>query len=137
MRSASSGKLAPLIEYSERSCRRGHQEAVAARYQAFDVFSVGVRMAAGNFVFFADSENGVDRLGNNRMIVVPGMTQFLAQISFADQHHADSRNFFENSWQVVDGAGVLALNDNQNFPVRRQGPNIGATVVFLLRQSPI
>src|SRR4249919_2046226 len=137
MRSASSGKLAPLIEYSERSCRRGHQEAVAARYQAFDVFSVGVRMAAGNFVFFTDSENGVDRIGNNRMIVIPGMTQFLAQISFANQHHADSRNLLENLWQIVDRARFFALNDNQNFPARCQGPNIGAAVVFLLRQSPI
>ena len=94
-------------------------------------------MATGNVVFFADSKNGVDRLGNNRMIVVPGMTQFLAQIAFANQHHADSRNLLEYLWQVVDGAGVLALNDNQDFPVRRQGPDVGATVIFLLRESPI
>src|ERR1700752_4157285 len=47
-RSASSGKLAPLIEHSERSGRRRHQETVTARYQALDIFSVGVGMAAGN-----------------------------------------------------------------------------------------
>src|SRR4029077_3732252 len=94
-------------------------------------------MAAGNVVFFTDFENGVDRIGDNRMIVIPGMAQFLAQIAFADQHHADSRNLFENPWQIFDSSRVLTLNDNQYFSLRCQRPNIGAAVVFLLRQSPI
>src|ERR1700747_3247837 len=71
------------------------------------------------------------------MIVIPGMTQLLAQIAFTAQHNADSRNLLENLWQIFDSSRVLTLYDNQDFPSRCQGPDIGATVVFLLRQSPI
>src|SRR5262245_64272340 len=94
-------------------------------------------MAARNLVLFTDFENGIDRVGNHRMIVISGMTQLLAQIAFADQHHTDSRHFLENSWQIVDATSVLTLNNDEDFSVRCQGPDISAIVVFLLRQSPI
>src|SRR5262245_66265344 len=94
-------------------------------------------MAARNLVLFTDLENGIDRVGNHRMIVIPGMTQLLAQIPLADQHHTDSRHFLENSWQIVDATGVLTLNNNEDFPVRCQGPDISATIVLLQQQTPI
>ena len=97
-------------------------------------FSHPVRMAAGNVVLFTDSENGVDRIGDNRMIVIPGMAQLLAQITFTDQHDADSRHFFENSGQILNGAGVFTLNNDQDLlsvPAarRRRGRSIPAVSV--------
>ena len=77
-------------------------------------------MAAGDVVFLANFENGVDRVGNNRVIVIPGISQLLAQVAFADQHDADPRHFFENSGQILNGAGVFTLNNNQDFASRRQ-----------------
>src|SRR5262245_48929922 len=94
-------------------------------------------MAARNIVFFTDLENGIDRVSNHRKIVIPGMTQLLAKVTLADQHHNDSRHFLENSRQIVDATGVLTLNNDEDLSVRCQGPDIGSTVVFLLRQSPI
>src|SRR5215471_9895991 len=94
-------------------------------------------MAARNLVLFTDLENVIDRGANHRMIVVPGMTQLLAQIAFADQHHADSRHFLKSPRQIVDATGVLTLNNDEDFSVRCEGPDIRATVVLLLRQSPI
>src|SRR5574341_356869 len=71
------------------------------------------------------------------MLIIARVTQLLAQIAFADQDDADAGDLFQNSRQVVDGAGLFALDDDENFSVWRERPDVGAFVIFLLRQSPI
>ena len=126
-----------MVKHAEGARRRGHEKSIAVRYQALDVFPVGVRMAAGNVVFFADRQNAINLLGHDRMFVVARMTELLAQVAFADQDDADAGNFFQNARQVVDGPGFLALDHNEDFAIWRQWPNIGALVIFLLRQPPV
>src|SRR3972149_9695626 len=65
------------------------------------------------------------------------MAQLLAQVSFADQHHADAGDLFENARQIADGAGVLTLDDDEDFAVGYERPDIGAGVIFLLRKPPV
>src|SRR6266516_1055705 len=40
-------------------------------------------------------------------------------------------------WQIVDGAGLFALNHDENLTLRSQRPDVGAAVIFLLGQSPV
>ena len=96
-----------------------------------------MRVTTGYVVFFADLKNVIDRFGDHRMLIVARMAELLTQIAFADQYDADAGNFFQNARQVVDGAGFFALDDDENFTVRRQRPDVGALVILLLRQSPV
>src|ERR1044071_8804942 len=66
----SAGELSSLVEDAERARRGGHQEAIAAGDQAFDVVRIGVRMAAGHIVLFADCQDALDFLGHHRMVIV-------------------------------------------------------------------
>src|SRR3989442_12008972 len=88
-------ELASLIEHAERARGARHEEPVAARDQALDVPRVRVRMAARHVVVLADLENAVDRLGHHRVLVLARVAELLAQVSFADQHHADALDLLE------------------------------------------
>ena len=91
---ASARQLASLFQHAERARRGRHQESVAACDQTLDIFRVGMGVTAGHVVFFADRENAIDLLGDNRMFVISRVAQLLAQIAFADQHDADAGHFF-------------------------------------------
>ena len=67
-----SGELPSLIEHCERARSARHHEAVAVLDQPLDIFSVRMLMAADDVVLLADLEDAVDRVGDDRMIVVPG-----------------------------------------------------------------
>src|SRR5713226_2226564 len=94
-------------------------------------------MAAGHVVLLAYLENRVDGIGDDRVVVISGMAQLLAQVPFTDEDNADPGHLLQNSWQVFDRAGVFALDDDEDFPLRSQRPDVGAAVIFLLCESPI
>src|SRR6266508_2462714 len=94
-------------------------------------------MAAGYVVLLADLENIINGISHHRVLVFTRMPELLAQIAFSNQDDADTGHFLENSWQVVDGACLLALDNDKNFSVWREGPNIGAAIIFLLCQAPV
>src|SRR5258705_4450791 len=135
--SDSAGELAPLLEHPERPRRARHQEAVAARDQALDVLRVRMWVAARHVVVLADLENAIDRLGHHRMLILARVAELLAEIPFPDQHHADARNLLEHPWEILDPAGVLALEDREDLALRGQRPDVGARVVVLLREAPV
>src|SRR5262245_47966105 len=130
-------ELASLLQHAERARGARHEEAVAARDQALDVRPVRMGMAARDVVVLADLENAVDGLGHHRVLVLARVAELLAQVALADQHHADALHLLENARQVLDRLGVLALDDCENFALRRQGPHVGPRVVLLLRQAPV
>src|SRR5690348_2488690 len=94
-------------------------------------------MAAGDVVLFADRKNTIDFFGHYGMLVIARVPELLAQITFADQHDADAGHFFQDARQVVDSPHLLALNNDEDFAIWRERPNIGALVIFLLGETPI
>ena len=102
----------PLFQDREGARRGGHQQAISARNQAFDIARVRVRMTAGHVMLFADFENAAYGIGHDGMLIISRMAELLAQIAFADQDNADAGNLFEDSRQVIDGARIFALNDH-------------------------
>jgi len=95
--SVSTRELAPRLQDPERARRRRHEEAITAGDQSLDIFSIGMRMAAGNVMLLTNSQNIVDRFRDDGVVIVARMAQFLAQISFADEDHSDTRHLFQNS----------------------------------------
>ena len=81
-------------------------------HQALHVVGIGVGVAAGDVVFFAYPENGVDSCRHVRVVVLSRVSHLLAEVSLADQNDADSRYLFKYRREVVDGEEVLALDDD-------------------------
>src|SRR5437867_8419477 len=130
-------ELASLLEHAERSRRARHEEPVAARDQALDVLRVRVRVAARDVVVLADLENAVDGFGHHGVLVLPGVSELLAQIPFPDQHDADAADLLEDPREILDRLRVLALDDRQDLALRRERPHVGPGVILLLRESPV
>ena len=70
----SAGKLAALFKNTERPWRRRHQELVAASDQPLNVTRIRVRMPTGYVVLLADPQNIIDRIRNNRMLIISRVT---------------------------------------------------------------
>src|SRR3989454_5732327 len=135
--SAPAGELASLLEDAERARGARHEEPVAARDQALDVFPVRVRVAARDVVVLADLENAVDGFGHHGVLVLPGGSELLAQVPFPDQHDADAADLLEDPREILDRLRVLALDDRQDLALRGERPHVGPGVILLLRESPV
>src|SRR5215470_14006648 len=71
------------------------------------------------------------------MVVLPWNPEILGQIAFADDYYPYSRNLFQHLRQIVDRAHLLAHDRHQYLALRVERPDIGAPVIFLLRQTPV
>jgi len=96
-----------------------------------------MRVAARDVVRLADRQDLVDRPGHGRMLVLARKPEILRQITFADDDDADAGHLFEHFRQVADRPHLLAHDRDQHLALRVQRPDIGALVIFLLRQPPI
>src|SRR6266568_4915044 len=92
--SAAARQLATLLEHREGARRARHEEAVATGDQALEVARVRVGMAARDVVLLTNRENTVDGLGHHGVLVFSGVAELLAQVTLADQDHANAGHFF-------------------------------------------
>src|SRR6516165_2363411 len=117
--------------------RGGHQIAEAFLQQRLYILAVDVRVPAGDIVLFADCQHFVHRRHHGVMVILPRNPEVLRQIAFADDYHTDPRNLFQHLRQIVDRAHLLTHDRDQYLALRVERPDIGAPVIFLLRQTPV
>src|SRR5260370_2849573 len=96
-----------------------------------------MRVSARDVVLFADRETLVHCRSPGRMVVLPREAEVLRQIALADDHDPDPRNLVEHLGQVLYCTHFFAHDRDQDFALRVERPDIGAGIIFLLRQSPI
>lgn len=93
--------------------------------------------SAANVVTLADPEDVVNSRDSRGMLVLAGKAGILREVALADQDGADGRHLFRDRRQVFDRSRVLAHDDEEDFALGIEWPNIGAAVLFLGRQSPV
>src|ERR1035437_6838010 len=133
----SATSLQSLFESRERIAWRCHQPTKSFRQKRFHVFAVHVRVAADHVVLLANGQDLVDGGCNRGMVILAGKPEILGQVAFSYQHNPDPRHLFEHLRQVPDRAELLANDHNQDFAFRVERPDVGAGIIFLLRQSPV
>ena len=72
-----------------------------------------------------------------RVLVVARVAELLAEVALTDQHHADALDLAQHAREVLDRPHLLALDDHEDFSLGRERPDVGAGVVFLLREPPV
>ncbi len=85
----------------------------------------------------ANSRDSIDGLHNGGMLGLSRITQFLAEISLANQDNADPGNVPQYVGEIVDPHRVLDLQDRQDISTRRKRPDVGTLVILLLRNAPV
>src|SRR5690349_20984379 len=96
-----------------------------------------MRVSARDIVLFANRENLVDCRSHSRMLVLPREAEVLREIPLANDHDADPGNLLEYFRQIFYRADFFAHDGDQYFALRIERPDIGAGIIFLLRQPPI
>jgi hypothetical protein len=94
-------------------------------------------MATRDVVFLTNLENAVDGVGHHGVFVVPGVAKFLAQVSLADQDHADAGHRLQDTGEIIDRTHLFTLNDRQDFTLGRKGPDVGPGIILLLWEPPV
>ena len=94
-------------------------------------------VADDHVVLFANRHHLGHRVEHDLVFSLARITELLTEVAFADQHGADAGDVFEHVRQIFNPHRVLDLQHHENFAVRRQRPDIGALVIFLLGDTPI
>jgi hypothetical protein len=105
--------------------------------QTIDVLGVDMGMTANDAMGLACLEDGVHRLDDNWMIILPWKSEILGKVAFADDDQRHSRDLLENTRQVFQRLYALAHHADEDFSFRIDWPHIGARVIFLLGQPPV
>ena len=71
------------------------------------------------------------------MVVLPREAQLLAEVAFADQDGADPRHVVQHVGEALDPRRVLDHQNDEDFAVRRERPDIRLPVIVLLGQAPV
>src|SRR4026209_1876627 len=97
--SSPSGNFPAHVEAGEAARRRRHQESVPVLDHTLRVGRLEVRMSTDHAMFTADAADGGHRFDDGGVIVLPRGAQILRQITFPDEHHADSRDVLQHPRQ--------------------------------------
>src|SRR3990170_7755737 len=71
------------------------------------------------------------------MIILARVAQLLGEVALAGKNHADSRDLLQYLGEVPDPLRAFDHHAAKDLSPGVQGPEVGASVVLLLRQPPV
>src|SRR5271168_4016045 len=94
-------------------------------------------MTDDNVALLANGDDLSHRFEHDGMLVLARKSEFLRQVTLADQHGADSRNVGQDLVEVRYAGRALDHKYDDDLTVGRERPDVGTRVVFRLRKTPV